>query len=51
MQTVDFPTCDGTGDPPMLIPTGIGMPMLEPHCQYTDDVCCPGTDGGVPTSD
>lgn len=32
--------------PPMLIPT-VGMPMLEPHCQFTDDVCCPGTDGGV----
>ena len=27
--------------PPMLIPT-TGMPMLEPHCQFTDDVCCPG---------
>jgi hypothetical protein len=44
------PACDGTGDPPMLIPT-IGMPMLEPHCQYSDDVCCPGTDGGVPMTD
>ena len=43
------PTCDGTGDLPMLIPT-IGMPMLEPHCQFTDDVCCPGpSDGGVAT--
>lgn len=41
-------TCDGTGDPPMLIPT-FGMPMLEPHCQYVNDVCCPGTDGGVVT--
>lgn len=34
--------------PPMLIPT-VGMPMLEPHCQFTDDVCCPGTDGGIVT--
>jgi hypothetical protein len=34
--------------PPMLIPT-VGMPMLEPHCQFVDDVCCPGTDGGVVT--
>lgn len=42
-------TCDGSGDPPMVIPT-VGMPMLEPHCQYVDDVCCPGRDGGV-TSD
>lgn len=44
-------TCDGTGDPPMLIPT-IGMPALEPHCQFVDDVCCTGggiTDGGVMT--
>jgi hypothetical protein len=34
--------------PPQLIPT-IGMPGLEPHCQFTDDVCCPGgaTDGGI----
>jgi hypothetical protein len=31
----------------MLIPT-IGMPGLEPHCQFTDDVCCPGpVDAGV----
>jgi hypothetical protein len=45
------PTCDGTGDPPMLIPT-FGMPILEPHCQYVDDVCCPGiTDGGMPMTD
>ena len=46
------PTCDGTGDAPMLIPT-FGMPMLEPHCQFQDDICCPGTsgptDGGTPT--
>jgi len=44
-------TCDGTGDPPMLIPT-IGMPTLEPRCQFLDDVCCPGmspSDGGMPT--
>jgi hypothetical protein len=43
-------TCDGGGDPPMLIPT-VGMPGFEPHCQFADDVCCPGTtptDGGVP---
>lgn len=44
----DHPTCDGSGDAPMLIPT-FGMPALEPHCQYTDDVCCPGSDGGVAT--
>jgi hypothetical protein len=36
------------GTPPQLIPT-VGMPMLEPHCQFTDDVCCPGSDGGVTT--
>jgi len=45
-------SCDGTGDMPQLIPV-FGMPMLEPHCQFQDDVCCPGTsgpsDGGVPT--
>ncbi len=43
--------CDGTGDLPMLIPT-IGMPSLEPHCQFKGDVCCTGggvTDGGVMT--
>jgi hypothetical protein len=35
------------GDPPQLVPTtGVG-PALEPHCQYVDDVCCPGVDGGV----
>lgn len=44
-------TCDGSGVPPQLIPT-MGMPSLEPHCQFTDDVCCAGTspsDGGVMT--
>ena len=44
-------TCDGTGDLPMLIPT-FGMPMLEPHCQFVNDICCPGSsvsDGGVMT--
>jgi hypothetical protein len=41
-------TCDGSGDLPQLIPT-FGMPMLEPHCQFVDDVCCPGSDGGVVT--
>ena len=44
--------CNGSGDPPQLVPT-MGMPSLEPHCQYSDDVCCPGTsgptDGGAPT--
>jgi hypothetical protein len=40
--------CDGTGDLPMLVPS-IGMPSLEPHCQYLDDVCCAGSDGGVTT--
>ena len=34
-------TCDGTGDPPMLIPT-IGMPTLEPHCQFTRRRLLPG---------
>ena len=46
--------CGGPGGvPPMLVPA-MGMPALEPHCQYTDDVCCTGTsptDGGVPMSD
>ncbi|MGZ3425598.1 MAG: hypothetical protein ACXVCV_03065 [Polyangia bacterium] len=47
----DQPTCDGTGDLPELIPT-IGMPMLEPHCAYVDDVCCAGaSDGGLPMTD
>jgi hypothetical protein len=39
------------GDPPMLVSTlsmgDGGVPTLEPHCQFVDDVCCPGTDGGV----
>jgi hypothetical protein len=43
-------TCDGTGDLPQLIPV-FGMPMLEPHCQYVDDVCCTSGDGGVPMTD
>jgi hypothetical protein len=50
-QRITAPACDGSGDPPMLIPT-IGMPTLEPHCEFVDDVCCPGTspsDGGVTT--
>jgi hypothetical protein len=46
----DHPTCDGTGDLPELIPT-INMPMLEPHCAYTDDVCCTVSDGGMPLTD
>jgi hypothetical protein len=33
------------GDPPMLIATS--GPSLEPHCQFTDDVCCGGSDAGV----
>jgi hypothetical protein len=33
------------GDPPMLVATP--GPSLEPHCQFTDDVCCSGSDGGV----
>lgn len=41
-------SCNDAGDPPMLIPTP-GMPMLEPHCQFVDDVCCTNApaDGGV----
>jgi hypothetical protein len=36
------------GDPPELVPTGATGPALEPHCQFVDDVCCPGAlDGGV----
>ena len=31
------------GDPPQLIPTGGTGPSLEPHCEFVDDVCCPGT--------
>ncbi|HWE31625.1 MAG TPA: hypothetical protein VHB97_26675 [Polyangia bacterium] len=43
--------CDGTGDPPMLIPTP-GNPTLVAHCQFDGDICCPGTilsDGGATT--
>ena len=43
-------TCDGTGDAPMLIPT-FGMPALEPHCQFVDDICCVVSDGGMPMTD
>jgi hypothetical protein len=42
-----------TAVPPMLVPA-VGMPAFEPHCQFTDDVCCPGTtatDGGMPMTD
>jgi hypothetical protein len=48
----DTPACDGTGDLPELVPSTMMIPMLEPHCAYVDDVCCPGTaitDGGPST--
>jgi hypothetical protein len=44
-------TCSDTGDPPQLVSVGMDVgdagipdagPGLEPHCQYVDDVCCPG---------
>ena len=35
------------GDPPQLVPTGSTGPALEPRCQFTDDVCCGSSDGGV----
>jgi hypothetical protein len=38
----------GGGDPPQLVGTGPNG-TLQPRCQYTDDVCCPGTlDMSVP---
>ncbi|HEX4460127.1 MAG TPA: hypothetical protein VIA18_19245 [Polyangia bacterium] len=44
--------CSADGDPPQLVPVD-GQPTLEPRCQYTDDVCCPGTelDAGIPETD
>jgi hypothetical protein len=36
---------DASAVPPMLIATT--GPALSPHCQFVDDVCCPGVDGGV----
>jgi len=58
-------TCDGVGArclptggscassggaPPNLIGNGLGA--LEPHCAYTDDVCCPGVlNGDAGTTD
>ena len=44
---------EDTGDPPQLVPVA-GQPTFEPRCQFTDDVCCPGTeppDLGVPETD
>ena len=38
------------GEPPQLVGTGPGG-ALEPHCAFTDDVCCPGVEAmdlGVP---
>jgi hypothetical protein len=45
-------SCDGAeGDPPQLVPAS-GEVGLEPHCQFTDDVCCGGQlDAGVPETD
>jgi hypothetical protein len=41
-------TCSMSGgDPPQLVPTGSTGPALEPHCQFTDDVCCPNVDAGA----
>lgn len=44
--------CEGSeGDPPQLVPVP-GEAALEPHCQFTDDVCCGGQlDAGVPETD
>ncbi len=42
-----------SGDPPQLVPVA-GQPTLEPRCQFTDDICCAGTeqpDLGVPETD
>ncbi len=36
--------CAGS-DPPMLVP--VSGPSLEPHCQFTDDVCVTCADAGV----
>lgn len=41
--------CSQRGDPPNLIATP--GPALEPHCQFADDVCCAGSDGGVSSRD
>jgi hypothetical protein len=49
-------TCNGSFDneaPPQLVSTPVpdgGQPVLEPHCAFIDDVCCPGSDDdmGVP---
>ena len=45
-------TCEGSeGDPPQLVPVA-GQAALEPHCQFTDDVCCGSQlDAGVPETD
>ena len=42
-------SCSGSVDneaPPQLVAAVLldgGEPVLEPHCAYADDVCCPGT--------
>jgi hypothetical protein len=43
-------SCQQSGaTPPMMVPGATGA-TLEPHCQFVDDVCCPGVvDGGVNT--
>jgi hypothetical protein len=33
-------------EPPQLVGYSDGGATLEPRCQFTDDVCCPGTDDG-----
>jgi hypothetical protein len=38
-------TCPSTGgDPPALVAVGDGGVASEPHCNYADDVCCPGAE-------
>jgi hypothetical protein len=43
--------CNGVGDPPQNVPMasfgpeddgGVSTPVLEQHCQFTDDTCCHG---------
>jgi hypothetical protein len=41
-------TCAMSGNAGPMLVAGAGA-TLESHCQFTDDVCCPGVDGGVST--
>jgi hypothetical protein len=41
----------GTGTAPQLIANSANGALLEPHCQYVDDVCCAGVSSDLGVTD